>query len=212
MTSPTGLTETQLAELRTRAAGIACGFVDPTQLRRVEQFVTGRNPWASAILGKPFALRAMTNRDLVLLDLAAHAEPTPPEPPRAPAPWEPGYQPTEGERAATARSQAAARAWLRLVTALPVPVSVAYNYSGPHHYEFHVSGANHIIVREPLHAGRIHRHADRSLCWTPSRAQHLLFAYLDDPVDRDRVPTCKACLRIAYRVAGLTPVEDLLPR
>ncbi|MGW4528877.1 hypothetical protein [Amycolatopsis sp. NPDC004378] len=211
MTSPpaTRLTDSQLATLREQAARTSSSFVDPAQLTRVERFVAGRHDWASAILGKPFILRAMTNRELVLLDLAAAAEPAPPEPPRPPAPWEPGYQPTNADRAATARGEAAARAWAQLAKALPVPVSVAYNYSGPHHYEFHVSGAEHIIVREQLHAGRLHRDADRSLCWTPSRARHLLFANLDDPADRVRVPSCKACLRTAYRITGLDP-DDLL--
>lgn len=197
----TTLSPHQLAELRDRAARNVGSFIDPAQLSRVQRFVAGRRDWASAILGKPFSLRAMTTRELVLLDLAANAEPAPPEQPRPPAPQEPGYQPTAADRAAADRNEGAACAWARLVEMLPVRVSVAYNYSGPHHYELHVSGAEHIIVREPLHAGRLHRVADRSLCWTPSRAKHLLFAHLDDPADRNRVPTCKACLRIANRIA-----------
>ncbi|UKD50777.1 hypothetical protein L3Q65_00335 (plasmid) [Amycolatopsis sp. FU40] len=204
----TRLTADQIAEMRERAGRTTSSFIDPAQLGRVERFVSGRHRWASAILGKPFRLRAMTHRELTLLDLAAHAEPAPPEPVHR-VPEEPGAASVEPDRAAAVRAGAAAYEWARLAAALPVRASVAYNYSGPHHYEFHVSGADHIIVREPLHLGRLHRAAGRSLCWTPSRAKHLLFD-LDDPTNHDRVPTCKPCLRTAYRIASLNPARSLL--
>ncbi len=196
------LTDSEIRELREKSARTSSPFIDPVQLARVQQFVSGRHGWASAILGKPFALRAMTHRDLVLLDLAARAEPS--EQPRTPT--------VElGEPARPrGRRPAAAKAWQQLATALPVTVSVAYNYSGPRHLETYLSGAEHIIVRAPLHAGRLHRDAGRSLCWTPARARHLLFPHLDDPADRGRIPTCKACLRTAYRLTGLTPDGILL--
>ncbi|OXM47521.1 hypothetical protein [Amycolatopsis alba] len=199
----TALTASQLRHLREQAARTSTPFVDPAQLARVQQFVTGRHAWAEAILGKRFALRGMTCRDLVLLDLAARAEPFPPEQPRTP--------PVDASQcAADIRRAAAATVWRQLAQALPVRVSVAYNYSGPRHLESYVSGAEHIIVREPLHAGRLHRDAGRSLCWTPSRARRLFFSHLDDPADRDRIPTCKACLRITYRLIGITPDGILL--
>lgn len=200
----TRLTADQLAEMRESAGKQASPFIDPAQLGRVERFVACRHEWATAILGKPFRLRAITNRELVLLDLAAHTEPAPPEP-RPPASHEPGRPPAEP----AARCAAGAHEWARIAAAFPVRVSVAYNYSGPNHYESHVSGAEHIIVREPLHQGRLHRAADCPLCWTPSRAKHLLFD-LADPTNRDRVPSCKRCLRTAYHITGFPPGSVLL--
>ncbi|HEX6359492.1 hypothetical protein [Actinophytocola sp.] len=204
----TRLSDAQLDELRVRARRVAGSLVDPAQLTRVTRFVAGRHAWAGAVLGKPFNLHRLTNAELVLLDLAAQAEPEPPVEPRPPAPWEEGYQPSERELAVAARAQARAKEWDRVRAALPVPVTVLYNYSGPHHYEFHVSGADHIIVREALDAGRLQRAADQSLCWTPSRARHLSFDRVSP--ESDRVPTCKACLRFAYRLVDEPPSEVLL--
>jgi hypothetical protein len=201
--SATRLADDEVARLRRQAGTANLSFVDPAQLLRVERFLVGRRAWAAAILGKPFSLRAMTNREVVLLDLASQAEPEPPEPDQPPAPRESGYQPSARYRAELARQETAQRQWRQLAEALPVAVSVAYNYSGPHHYEFHVSGANHIIMREHLGAGRLQRDAGKALCETPSRSRHLLFCHRDAP--EDRVPTCKACLRIAYRITGLSP-------
>jgi hypothetical protein len=206
----TRLTDAQLAELRDRARRVAGSFVDPAQLTRVAGFVAGRHAWASAVLGKPLNIRALTNTELAMLDLAAEAEADPPAEPRSPAPWEAGYQPTNSELAKRARRRAQDEEWRRLAAALPVAVRIAYNYSGPHHYEGHVSGAEHIIVRAALDAGRLQRAADQSLCETPSRTRSLWFDVFDEARDPVRIPTCKACLRFAYRLAGLPPTELLL--
>lgn len=192
----TTLTDGDLAELRDRAGREATGFIDPARLNRVEHFISGRCAWAQAVTGRPsFTSRTMTERELALLDLAAEAEPQPPTP--APKP----VKASPRESAWEARQLAAAREWETLRAALPVPVIVAYNYSGPHHYEFHTSGADHILVQGPVDVGRLHRTAGQALCETPSRARHLLFDSTTTQDSVSRVPTCKACLRVAGRIA-----------
>ncbi|WP_107661245.1 hypothetical protein [Nocardia suismassiliense] len=199
----TALTAEQLTQLREQARHRDCRFVDPSQLRRVAAFTAGRSAWASAVLGTPFTgARAATLQELTLLDLAAAAEPEPPVPPRRPD------IPTPQEQAAAARARAADEAWLRLAAALPVPVTVAYNYSGPLHLENYVSGADHILPTEPVSIGRLRRSERSSLCCTPSRSRKLLFDQRDPP-DK-RTPTCKACLRTAYRIAGCPPDPALM--
>lgn len=202
----THLSDETLSELRARARREAGPFVDPRLLPALTAKTVRAYPeWVSAVLGRQVHdVRRVSWAELVLLGLAYDLEPEPPVPARVLA---------ERERLAQKERQHAEwleqkhKEWAALRASLPVKVSVAYNYSGPHHYEFHLSGANHIIVREPLLVGRLRRDADRSLCWTPSRAKHLLFAHLDDPADRARVPNCKACLRIAARIAQSGHVE-----
>jgi hypothetical protein len=203
MTSPaTRLTEEQLTELRTRAAAKTSPFVDPAQLNRVAQFVAGREEWATAITGRPFTLRAMTNLELRLLDLAAETEPAPPAPPRQPRPWEDGYVPSEHERADADLRAARATEWTQLRAALPVPVRVVHNYTSRRHTENHVQGIEHILVVEEVRAGRLHREVGRALCFTPSKRRDHRYLSLNDwdPGDDDRLPTCAQCLRIAYRL------------
>lgn len=109
--------------------------------------------------------------------------------------------------AAKAREEEAARRvaaldgeWRLLCEALPVPVMVAYNYSGGLHLESYTSGADHIIVCEPVTVGRFSRLAGNALCTTESTARRQDFSAPDEP-DRRR-PTCKACLRRAARLTG----------
>ncbi len=194
----TRLSDETLSELRARARREAGRFIDPRLLPGLSAKAARAYPeWVSAVIGHQIHdVRRVSWPELVLLGLACDAEPEPPVPARVLA---------ERERAASEERRRAnwleekRQEWAALRAALPVKVSVAYNYSGPHHYEFHLSGANHIIVREPLHVGRLRRDADRSLCWTPSRAKHLLFDHLDT-LD-ERIPNCKACLATAARIA-----------
>lgn len=194
----TRLSDATLVELRDRSRREAGPFVDPRLLAVLEgKLVRAYPEWVSAVLGRQVHdVRRVSWPELVLIGLACDAESDPPVPPRVLA---------ERERAASEARRCAERrqervdAWATLRAALPVRVSVAYNYSGPHHYEFHVSGAEHIIVREPLHIGRLRRDADRSLCWTTSRAPRLMFDLSGAP-DETRIPTCKACLSIAERI------------
>lgn len=196
----TRLPDDTLAELRARARREAGPFVDPRLLPGLQAKTARAYPeWVSAILGRQVHdVRRVSWAELVLLGMASDAEPEPPVPARVLAARE---QIAIEERQRAGWLEEKRREWATLRASLPVKVSVAYNYSGPHHYEFHLSGANHIILREPLLVGRLRRDAHRSLCWTPSRAKHLLFAHIDDPADRARVPNCKACLRVAVRIA-----------
>lgn len=203
----THLSDETLSELRARARREAGPFVDPRLLPGLSAKAARAYPeWVSAVLGRQVHdVRRVSWAELVLLGLACDAEPEPPVPARLLAERERAAS-EERRRAEHLRGQA--DAWAALRVSLPVKVSVAYNYSGPHHYEFHLSGANHIILREPLSSGRLRRDAGRSLCWTPSRAKHLLFAHLDDPADLNRVPNCKACLKIAARIAQPSEVVE----
>jgi len=196
----TALTDQQLTALRAEAAAAVTGFIDPAALRRVDSFVSGRAGWARAVTGREsFTLHSMTERELVLLDLASRAEPAPPRPASRPV------EPSPAERARTARLRAAARAWAELRAALPMPVLVAYNYSGPNHFESYTQGAVHILTQAPINTGRLRRAGGQALCETPSRAAHLHFASRDRQDPADHVPTCKACLRIATRLAAAAP-------
>lgn len=113
------------------------------------------------------------------------------------------------EQARAALHKAKVTEWTALVTALPVPVHVAHNYTSVRHFEFYVQGGEHIILASPLHLGRLRRGAGKPLCYVPSRAKDLReFPNLDDPLDQ--LPSCKACLRTAYRVTGREPNELLL--
>lgn len=210
--SATALSGQQLAALREQAAARSTSFVDPAQLRRVQEFTSGRPEWASAIIGRPFSLRAMTGRELVLLDLAAQAEPTPPAPPRAAKVWEAGYEPTEAERAAAERRAARFGEWAALRELLPVPVRVVHNYTSRRHTENHVQGVEHILVTTGLHVGRLHRAAGRALCFTPAKARDHRHMSLDswEPRDDERLPTCVACIRTAYRLTDRDPSGGLL--
>ncbi|RAS59399.1 hypothetical protein C8D87_11411 [Lentzea atacamensis] len=198
----TNLSDAVLAGLRERARREAGPFIDPVVLRQLEGKLARAHPeWLSAVIGRPVhGWRSLGWTELVLLGLARDAEPDPPVPPRVLAERE---REALQERCRAERLEQQAEAWASLRAALPVRVSVAYNGSGRHHYAAYVSGAEHIVVREPLRTGRLRRDANRSLCWTPSRAPHLLFENLDIP--NDRIPTCKACLRTAERIAHPHP-------
>jgi hypothetical protein len=204
----TMLDDARLAKLREQARREAGSFVDPRQLARVTAFVATRRAWATAVIGRPFNPRTMTCRDLVLLDLAAHAEPNPPVPPRLARPGEPGYVLSDRERLLAQHQRDMTQEWEQLKAALPFDCVVAHNYQSRHHYEFYVQGADHIIVWEAVHVGRLHRAKGDALCETPSRSRSLYFphAYIDR---KEFYPSCKTCVRIAARITGHS-VDTLL--
>jgi hypothetical protein len=85
-------------------------------------------------------------------------------------------------------------------------VVVLHNWTA-RHLDGYEQGADHIVVTETLYVGRLYRQADRTLCWTPSRAHELRHVgpyYAPD--DDKRIPNCKACLRTAERIAA--PIGD----
>lgn len=87
---------------------------------------------------------------------------------------------------------------------MPVPVTLAHNYTSVRHLEFYIQGGEHIMLTAPLNVGRLRRDQGEPLCWTPSRARGpAALPHWDDPVDR--MPTCRTRIRTAYRITGRTP-------
>lgn len=205
----TNLTAEQITELRAQAARTSGPFINPTHVNTVQRFTPGRSEWASAILGRTFpGLGRLSNEDVTLLALAARAEPDPPTPPRVPAPWEPKYVPSTRELAQAEEESRAWEEWRTLRAALPVPVIVLHNYTSHRHYDGYVQGVEHIILDADLHRGRLHRDQGRPLCWTPSRAHNLEVFGNPGEDSPGRLPTCKACLTTAHRIAARPKPND----
>lgn len=55
-----------------------------------------------------------------------------------------------------------------------------------------------MFLLSPLHLGRLHRDAGVSLCHTPSNAHNVEIL---ESIPDGRLPSCRACLRIAQSVA-----------
>lgn len=204
----TNLTDEEIEQLRAQAAREAGPFVDPQRLHRIQGWWRYElYEWATAIVGRPISnLRTLTWREMVLLDLAREKEPTPPPPPALTAQRAASEaREEERERVNQARKKAERDEWDRLRAAMPVPVSVAFNYSR-HTYEFHQNGGDHIVVWGDIHVGRLHRKAGRALCHTPARAKslHLFNAELErkrqDDGSEHKAPTCKKCITTATRI------------
>jgi hypothetical protein len=210
--SATALTAAQLDQLRRQAEQtphVHSGFVDPALLRRVQRWWRlGLHEWAEAVVGHGFDWRRVRQVELVLLDLAHDAEPTPPPPPKLTA-RRAAAQAAEHHQAQArdAHLQACAQEWAALRAALPVPVEVLHNYTSARHVEGFTQGADHIIVLADLTVARLHRPDRHPLCWTPSRNRDLR---VFDGASGARTPTCQACVRTAYRITGRTPSRLLL--
>lgn len=109
--------------------------------------------------------------------------------------------------------------WHALRALLPVAVFVGHNWSAGH-YELSRTGRDHIVAQEDLAVGRLRRAAGDALCETAARKGERGARgfgprdHLDrSPVDgeRERVPSCAACLRVASRVAEVSPhVEPVM--
>lgn len=190
----TQLTTAQIELLRETARSTDTAFINPHDLRVAQSFCRSRSSWSSLILGRPYpGIQALRCGEVHLLAMAAAAEPDAPHDHQPPALPEPAHRP------------AVSADWLALARALPVPVAVLYNYSGPNHYAVHQSGAVHIVVLADLTVGRLHRPARHALCQTPSRSHFIFDLGSDAPAERDRpehrAATCRECLRVAQRVA-----------
>lgn len=183
------------AELSVRADG---GFVDPAKLGREQNLGRGHD-WRISVLGHS---SRTTLVELHMLLIADERGIEPPLPEWLAAHRAERQAKRDAEQAAYAAQIAALEAeWAALWKALPVPVTVAYNYSGPNHYETWTQGAVHILVSEDLNVGRLHRPKRSALCSVPSNRGHQDFAH--DISDNDRCPSCKACIRTACRLTGL---------
>ncbi|MFC7344905.1 hypothetical protein [Saccharopolyspora griseoalba] len=156
----TNLADAKLNELREQAERGSGPFVDPRLINRVGRWWRpDLCEWATAVtrveVRDPLRQRGMPNWALPLLDLAHEAEPDPPEPPKLAARCEQSRAEEAARlKAVQDRWERAVRAWNELKNAMPVEVSVAFNYSR-HLREFHRAGKYHIVVWGDLHDGRL---------------------------------------------------------
>lgn len=207
----TNLTPEHLEQLRTQALRTG-PFANPAHLRAVQE-AHFYPEWATAVLGRPYpGVRHLHAREIALLALALNAEPDRP----LPAAVAERRAATERERQAKARAAAEAAAaeradWDDLRARLPVPVFVAHNWTLIHTGSYHV-GKDHIVVDADLRAGRLYRPRWSALCETaaPKKKRASYNGTNRDPLrglDRhddgeDRIPTCRACLKVAERIAA----------
>jgi hypothetical protein len=194
----------EYGELRAAADRRAGPFVDPVDVHhRIPALVDRRgHDWVRAVLGRGYGgPAALYGSDMELLKLADERGLDPPLPAHivaARAAARAREEEEERRRAELIRLRDAE--WDALREALPVRVDVYHNYTSHRHYDGYVQGVDHIVVKEELHVGRLHRDKGRPLCWTPSRADDLVV--FDDPGDHRR-PECKACIRTACRLTGV---------
>lgn len=191
----------EYADLHTQAAASVAAdghFVDPAKLHRWQNLHRDSD-WTISVIGhnRPPSLVEM---HMLLLADDRNLQPPLPQ-------WladrraEQRRQAAAQQAAYQARMTALEDEWTALWKALPVPITVAYNYSGPNHLETWTQGAVHIILGEELHVGRLHRVAGWALCTVSSNVKHQDFGGGGVPPE-SRWPTCKACLRTASRLTG----------
>jgi len=190
----------EYADLHARATASAAAdgwFVDPVKFRRWQSLHRGHD-WTISVLGHN-QQHSLVEIHMLLIADDWNLQPPLPR-------WLTEQRAEQQRREAARRAANDARIaalrgeWTSLWTALPVPVTVAYNYSGPNHREGWCQGAAHILAAADLRAGRLHRVAGSALCTVSSNAKHQDFA--DGQPPEDRWPTCKACLRTASRLTG----------
>lgn len=207
----TRLTNERITELREQARREAGPFVDPCLVPRIK----AHNPeWASEILGHEFlGEERLPWSKLYLIHLACQAEPDPPPPPRATA----RRAEIEAERSRRVADEEAAHRlhtvrWLRAVEALAalgVRAEARHNYTSHRHLGHYEQGADHIYLLDGLAKGRLRRSAGSVLCYTPSRAKDL--QHFPETLPPERLPTCKACLRILKNLTGVDVYEGGKP-
>lgn len=201
--APSSLDAVTLARMRADAErGHSSRHMDPALVREAERFLPGMSTeWLTYVVGRPvMTYRYFTTAELILAVAAAKADAEYLREAQAAryAAWEQERK-ANAARAASAH-QREADAWDALRAALPVPVSVWHNWTA-RHYDGWIQGADHAVVLEDLHAGRLHRQAKDPLCWTPSRAHQLRHVTPNGTDDERRIPDCKACLRTARQLA-----------
>jgi hypothetical protein len=197
----TNLTDKQIEDLRERARREAGSFVNPAI---ATGFSSHNSEWAAEIIGERSSGMGLTWPEVYLLHIAKQAEPDPPPPPLATARRR-VYEQEERQRreAEVEKYRRQFEEWLHLKGALEkagTQVTVRHNYTSHRHLDGYTQGADHIYLKAPLAFGRLRRDAEAVLCWTPSRAGDLEYFPVEGEYD-DRVPTCKACLKLARSIA-----------
>ncbi|MEV7013344.1 hypothetical protein [Streptosporangium sp. NPDC051022] len=207
----TTLTADQLNEMRAEARRRSAGLIDPCALNRI-----GCMPfypeWATAVLGRDFpGVRWLHSWEITLLDMALDAEPNRPTPAAVRERQEKAREDHEALQRAAADAYAAKEAaWRQLRDRLPITVSVGHNWTLGHWESGYQSGREHIVAQEDLYLGRLRRKAKQVFCETPAkvtsgrRNKDPLRGVDRDDDGEDRIPTCKACLKVAERIARPT--------
>lgn len=199
---PSVLDDATLEQMRAEAAADTSPFIDPAVWRESTRVLPGvDNAWLSRVTGRRVTgYRHLSPAELALAVKAAKAD-------AAHLQALAGARRAEQQAAAEHAAETAATAahlatatWQALRARLPVPVAVRHNWTA-RHLDGYEQGADHIVVTQDLHSGRLHRRAGRSLCWTPSRDRELRHVSANVGDDR-RVPDCKACLRHADNLAA----------
>lgn len=171
-------------------------FIDPAKWRDFESLPRSSD-WLIAVIGHADT-RAMSKVEMHLA-LIAHRRGIDPPLPQWLIDKRAAQRAEEDAKSAARRERQRLlnTEWEALKAALPVDVVAAYNYSGPRHEEYYQSGADHILLRGDLSAGRLVRRAGDALCTTPTSSRHQIFI---DPDDENSLPSCKTCLRTANRL------------
>ena len=196
------LDEATLAKMRAEARANASPFVDPALFRAAEALMhLASDEWLARVLRRPVAVPAwhfFSNDELDLAVRAIRADRAHLEAARKARQDAWLRTAEECRREIAAAAQAERDEWRALQDRLPVPAEVWHNWTA-RHLDGDEQGADHIVVLEDLHVGRLHRAANLPLCWTPSRA-HELRHVSGNVGDERRLPDCKACLRHAERL------------
>ena len=196
------LDEAALAAMRADAEATAGPFADPALLRTAELALAGIDAaWLERVIGhQAGSWRSLGHAEMLL---AVRAAETDAEHLAALAASNHRKQARERQvtgAAAQGQADAAAAHWQRLRGQLPVPVTVQHNWTA-RHLDGYEQGADHIVVLEDLHAGRLRRAAGTPLCQAPSRARQLRHVSAGTGDER-RLPSCAACLRHAEELAA----------
>jgi hypothetical protein len=213
VTGATTLTGDQLDRLR-RQAHRSGRLVDPAALAAVNGAAFHRE-WAEAVLGHAYTgVRSVEPWEITLLADALAAEPDRPVPAAVAERREAHRREQEAAASRRAAEHAAElAAWHELRDRLPVPVVVGHNFTLVHTGAYE-SGRDHIVAQADLKVGRLVRPARNALCEPPGSAasrrrassngtdRDPLRGLVRDDDGEDRVPTCRACLRTAERIAA----------
>lgn len=201
--SGTALTDEALSDLWADAMAAASPFANPALLIEARSVMhLADDAWLTRIIGRPVTAHQWPHLTNVELDVAVRAVKADRSHLNALTEAKLAeYRRAEEDRrrAAAAAAQAERDAWQALRVRLPVPVTVGHNWTA-RHLDPYVQGADHIVVQADLTTGRFRRKARSPLCWAPSRSHELRHVELRDDGE-DRIPTCKACLRHAERLA-----------
>ena len=205
------LDEAALAAMRADTEATAGPFADPALLRTAELALAGIDAaWLERVIGhQAGSWRSLGHAEMLLAVRAAETDAEHLAALAASNHRKQAQKRRVTGAAAQGQADAAAAHWQRLRGPLPVPVTVQHNWTA-RHLDGYEQGADHIVVLEDLHAGRLRRAAGTPLCQAPSRARQLRHVFAGTGDER-RLPSCAACLRHAEELHAL-PGKPAAPR